>query len=114
METPDLETQQRSHRRKRNNIMFSLGSGDAVAPFRDPVPPFSPLSHSMKTLQRPGAALHYLREGAGIPVILVQGVGVIAEGWRPQIEGLRNRCDVVAPDNRGIGGSTWTDRKSVV
>ena len=62
----------------------------------------------MKTLQRPGAALRYLREGAGIPVILVQGVGVVADGWRPQIEGLRNRCDVVAPDNRGIGGSTWT------
>lgn len=62
----------------------------------------------VKTLQRSGAALRYLREGAGVPVILVQGVGVIAEGWRPQIEGLRDRCDVVAPDNRGIGGSTST------
>jgi pimeloyl-ACP methyl ester carboxylesterase len=62
----------------------------------------------VKTLQRPGAALRYLREGAGAPVILVQGVGVIGEGWRPQIDGLKDRCAVVAPDNRGIGGSTFT------
>ena len=47
-----------------------------------------------------------LREGSGVPVILVQGVGVIGEGWRPQIAALRDRYSLVAPDNRGIGGST--------
>jgi pimeloyl-ACP methyl ester carboxylesterase len=60
----------------------------------------------VKTLETRGAVLRYLREGAGVPVILVQGVGVIGEGWRPQIDGLRDRYAVVAADNRGIGGST--------
>ena len=62
----------------------------------------------MKRLETGGAVLHYTREGAGLPVMLVQGVGVIGEGWRPQITGLRDRYAVVAADNRGIGGSTFT------
>ena len=62
----------------------------------------------VKTLETSGAVLRYVREGTGVPVILVQGVGVIGEGWRPQIDGLRDRYAVVAPDNRGIGGSTFT------
>ena len=60
----------------------------------------------MKTLETRGAVLRYVREGSGVPVILVQGVGVIGEGWRPQIAALRDRYSLVAPDNRGIGGST--------
>ena len=59
-------------------------------------------------LQASGAVLRYVREGAGVPVILVQGVGVIAEGWRPQIDALRDRYAVAAADNRGIGGSTFS------
>ena len=62
----------------------------------------------MKTLEIDGAVLRYLREGTGVPVVLVQGVGVIGEGWRPQIDALRSRHAVVAADNRGIGGSTFT------
>jgi pimeloyl-ACP methyl ester carboxylesterase len=60
----------------------------------------------VKTLETRGAVLRYVREGSGGPVILVQGVGVIGEGWRPQIAALRDRYSLVAPDNRGIGGST--------
>ena len=60
----------------------------------------------MKTLETGGAVLRYVREGRGVPVMLVQGVGVIAEGWRPQIAALRDRYSLAAPDNRGIGGST--------
>ena len=67
----------------------------------------------MKTLERSGAALRYLREGAGVPVILLQGVGVVGAGWRPQIDGLGQRCSIVAPDNRGIGGSTFTGALTV-
>jgi pimeloyl-ACP methyl ester carboxylesterase len=33
-------------------------------------------------------------------------VGLIGEGWRPQIDGLEARFTLVAPDNRGIGRST--------
>jgi pimeloyl-ACP methyl ester carboxylesterase len=60
----------------------------------------------VKTLETRGVVLRYVCEGSGVPVILAQGVGVIGEGWRPQIAALRDRHVLVAPDNRGIGGST--------
>ncbi|HEU5073781.1 MAG TPA: alpha/beta fold hydrolase [Polyangiaceae bacterium] len=37
---------------------------------------------------------------------MVQGAGVIGEGWRPQIDALRSRFSIVALDNRGLGQST--------
>ena len=61
----------------------------------------------MKQLQRPDATIHYIREGTGTPLVLVQGAGVIGEGWRPQIDALRASHTIVALDNRGIGGSTY-------
>ena len=57
-------------------------------------------------LQIAGARLSYLVEGAGPPLVLVQGAGVVGEGWRPQIEGLRDRFTLITLDNRGIGAST--------
>jgi pimeloyl-ACP methyl ester carboxylesterase len=62
----------------------------------------------VKTLEANGASLSYLREGTGVPVMLLQGVGVIGEGWRPQIEALRADHAMVAPDNRGIGRSSFS------
>ena len=62
----------------------------------------------MTTLPTRTASLHYFRDGSGPPVLLVQGVGVVGEGWRPQVRGLRDRYSVVAFDNRGIGASTFT------
>jgi pimeloyl-ACP methyl ester carboxylesterase len=50
--------------------------------------------------------IHYSVEGNGPVVLLLQGVGLVGEGWRPQINGLRNRFTLVAPDNRGIGRSS--------
>ena len=61
----------------------------------------------MKHLQTSNATIHYIRQGSGPPLILVQGAGVIGEGWRPQIEALDSRYSIVAPDNRGIGASTY-------
>lgn len=61
----------------------------------------------MKQLRRPDATIHYIREGTGTPLVLVQGAGVIGEGWRPQIDALRASHAIVALDNRGIGGSTY-------
>lgn len=60
----------------------------------------------MKTLETRGVTVRFVREGSGAPVILLQGVGVIGEGWRPQIAALRDHFTLVAPDNRGIGGSS--------
>ncbi len=38
-------------------------------------------------------------------MLLVQGVGLIGDGWQPQVAGLRDRFTVVTFDNRGIGQS---------
>ena len=68
---------------------------------------FGDASVAMKQLQRPDATIHYIREGTGTPLVLVQGAGVIGEGWRPQIDALRASHAIVALDNSGIGGSTY-------
>ena len=64
----------------------------------------------MKQLDRPDATLHYIREGTGAPVMMIQGAGVIGEGWRPQIDALRSSHTIVSLDNRGIGRSSFGGR----
>lgn len=59
----------------------------------------------MPELTRDDATIAYTVEGSGPPLLLIQGVGLIGEGWRPQIDGLRDRFTVCAFDNRGIGAS---------
>jgi pimeloyl-ACP methyl ester carboxylesterase len=63
----------------------------------------------MPTLDTPGASLLYSRTGTGPPVLLIQGVGVIGNGWKPQVDGLRERFTLVSFDNRGIGASISRD-----
>jgi pimeloyl-ACP methyl ester carboxylesterase len=65
------------------------------------------LQSAMRQLQTPDATIHYIREGTGTPLILLQGAGVVGAGWRPQIDALREHYAIVAPDNRGIGQSTY-------
>jgi len=43
--------------------------------------------------------------GDGASVLLIQGVGLGASGWTPQVEGLSDRFSCVTFDNRGIGDS---------
>lgn len=56
-------------------------------------------------LEQDGYRLSYMVEGAGTPVLLIQGVGVHGEGWRPQLEALipEHRC--LWYDTRGLGHS---------
>jgi pimeloyl-ACP methyl ester carboxylesterase len=68
----------------------------------------------MPTLQTPGATLLYSRSGTGPPVLFIQGVGVVGNGWAPQVEGLRARFTVVSFDNRGIGGSRNHDGRLTI
>lgn len=63
----------------------------------------------MPTLDTAGASLLYSRVGTGPPVLLIQGVGVVGNGWTPQIDGLRDRFTLVSFDNRGIGASVSRD-----
>jgi 3-oxoadipate enol-lactonase len=63
----------------------------------------------MSLLQRPGAGISYQRRGHGPAVLLIQGVGVVGEGWRPQVQELSDCYDLVSFDNRGIGASEMQD-----
>ena len=53
-----------------------------------------------------GAVISYRRTGSGPAVLLIQGVGIIGDGWNPQIAGLADGFSLVSFDNRGMGGST--------
>jgi len=68
----------------------------------------------MPTLDTPGASLLYSRTGDGPPVLLIQGVGVVGNGWAPQVDGLRGRFTLVAFDNRGIGASVNRDGRLTI
>jgi len=47
----------------------------------------------------------YLRDGEGVPLLLIHGVGGDASNWDPIAKRLRARFDVIAMDLRGHGGS---------
>lgn len=59
----------------------------------------------MPTLRREDVTLHYECSGTGAPVLMIQGVGVTGEGWRPQVDDLSRDHSVLTFDSRGIGGS---------
>lgn len=63
----------------------------------------------MTSIARGGASIHYARAGRGPAVVLVQGAGVVGNGWRPQVEALAARFTTIVIDNRGIGASTLGD-----
>ncbi len=50
-------------------------------------------------------------DGDGPPVLFIQGVGLSAPGWLPQVEDLSPRFRCVRFDNRGIGHSTHSGRE---
>ena len=62
----------------------------------------------MATIRTNGMAMHYLREGSGDPVLLAHGYLFGADWWRPQIDALADRFDVIAPDLRGQMSSETT------
>ena len=68
----------------------------------------------MPTLDTPGASLLYSRSGHGPPVLLIQGVGVVGNGWTPQVDGLRGQFTLVSFDNRGIGASVNRDGRLTI
>jgi pimeloyl-ACP methyl ester carboxylesterase len=52
-----------------------------------------------------GCHLSFDVEGAGPPVVFIQGVGVAGTGWRPQVDQLRDGFRCLTFDNRGVGRS---------
>lgn len=59
-----------------------------------------------KSVDAADARVTYHVTGSGPPAVCIQGVGVAASGWQPQLPALAPRFTVIAIDNRGIGGST--------
>lgn len=59
----------------------------------------------MPTLKRPAVEIAYELSGSGTPVLLIHGVGVAGEAWRPQIDALSADHQLLSFDNRGIGRS---------
>jgi pimeloyl-ACP methyl ester carboxylesterase len=49
------------------------------------------------------ALVSYRRAGNGPGVLFIQGVGLIGEGWRPQLDGLGDRYTTISFDNQGLG-----------
>lgn len=58
-----------------------------------------------RTLTHNQCKLTYDIEGAGAPVLFIQGVGVHGQGWRPQIAELAKKFCCLSFDNRGMGRS---------
>lgn len=58
-----------------------------------------------RTVEHHGCRLTFDVRGAGIPVLLIQGVGVHADGWLPQTDELSSKYQCVTFDNRGMGRS---------
>jgi pimeloyl-ACP methyl ester carboxylesterase len=58
-----------------------------------------------KRIDHRGSRLAYEVQGQGPPVLLIQGVGIHGNGWRPQVEVLSDRYTCLSFDNRGMGES---------
>ena len=52
-----------------------------------------------------GCSFSYFVAGDGEPVVMVQGMGVGADGWLPQVGALSAEYRVLSFDNRGFGAS---------
>lgn len=64
----------------------------------------TPAYTRQSTLHR-GCSLSWFIHGEGPPVVMIQGVGVGALGWHPQVETLSSRFRCLCFDNRGFGAS---------
>ncbi|HVN75160.1 MAG TPA: alpha/beta hydrolase [Thermoanaerobaculaceae bacterium] len=59
----------------------------------------------VRTVEGPRGPVAYQRTGSGAPVLLLAGLGSRARLWGELPRVLSDRFTVLAPDNRGVGGS---------
>ncbi len=69
--------------------------------------PTGPWTHHFASVA--GVRLHYVRHGAGFPVILLHGWPGFWYEWAPVIPALAARHDVIVPDLRGFAYSEKPD-----
>lgn len=61
----------------------------------------------MPTIINSTASLHYELRATGTErVLFIQGVGIVGNGWKPQLDAMGSQFSTIAFDNRGIGRST--------
>jgi 3-oxoadipate enol-lactonase len=58
-----------------------------------------------------GALIHYRREGAGFPVLMLHAGVADSRMWQPQVDAFAKRFDVIRPDMRGFGDSELPPRQ---
>ena len=58
-----------------------------------------------------GARIHYRREGAGFPVLMLHAGIADSRMWQPQADEFANHFDVIRPDTRGFGDSELPPRR---
>lgn len=63
------------------------------------------ISERTFSLEKDGCQLACKVYGSGPPVLMIQGVGVPGEGWRPQALALGDKYQCAVIDNRGFAGS---------
>lgn len=52
-----------------------------------------------------GASIHYRREGAGFPIVMLHAGVADSRMWQPQVDEFAKQFDVIRPDMRGFGDS---------
>ncbi|MGN6563741.1 MAG: alpha/beta fold hydrolase [Thermomicrobiales bacterium] len=60
----------------------------------------------MRTVLHDGLAIAYWREGAGVPVVWIQGLNADHTAWASQVAAFRDRYECLALDNRDVGASS--------
>jgi pimeloyl-ACP methyl ester carboxylesterase len=63
------------------------------------------MSPPIQSLAVDDVTLAYRSIGTGPAVLCIQGVGVVGDGWRPQVAALAQRYRVLTFDNRGVGAT---------
>lgn len=58
-----------------------------------------------------GARIHYRREGAGFPVLMLHAGIADSRMWQPQADEFAKHFDVIRPDMRGFGDSELPPRR---
>jgi 3-oxoadipate enol-lactonase len=57
----------------------------------------------MPTTRSNGIEMYYEVHGAGAPLVLLAGLGYPAWQWHRMVPFLAQHCQVITPDNRGVG-----------
>ena len=78
-----------------------------MTPEPEPGGPRGPWTHHFATVD--GVRLHYVRQGRGVPVILLHGWPGFWYEWAPVIPPLAAHHDVIVPDLRGFAYSDKPD-----